>query len=179
MAPYLRFRNITAESTEEDEWYCGRTGLGWSGIKVDGKSTVVHRRESFYSQDRCLPSQERDMHSGLIGPLLICRTNTLNPSHGRQVTVQEFALFFTIFDETKSWYFTENMERNCRAPCNIQMEDPAFKQNNRFHGNISPTQISLTEMQHALRQMSPEPEAWTLHKLIRVYVREWDPQRNQ
>ncbi|XP_019571636.2 coagulation factor VIII [Rhinolophus sinicus] len=76
---------------------------------------------------------ERDMHSGLIGPLLICRTNTLNPSYGRQMTVQEFALFFTIFDETKSWYFTENMERNCRAPCNIQMEDPAFKQNYRFH----------------------------------------------
>ncbi|XP_008070452.1 coagulation factor VIII-like, partial [Carlito syrichta] len=76
---------------------------------------------------------EKDVHSGLIGPLLICHTNTLNPAHGRQVTVQEFALFFTIFDETKSWYFTENMERNCRAPCNIQMEDPAFKENYRFH----------------------------------------------
>uniref|UniRef100_UPI00403B3905 Coagulation factor VIII n=1 Tax=Homo sapiens TaxID=9606 RepID=UPI00403B3905 len=76
---------------------------------------------------------EKDVHSGLIGPLLVCRTNTLNPAHGRQVTVQEFALFFTIFDETKSWYFTENMERNCRAPCNIQMEDPTFKENYRFH----------------------------------------------
>ncbi|KAF7476318.1 Hypothetical predicted protein [Marmota monax] len=76
---------------------------------------------------------ERDVHSGLIGPLLICHTNTLNPAHGRQVTVQEFALFFTIFDETKSWYFRENMERNCRAPCNIQMEDPTFKENYRFH----------------------------------------------
>ncbi|XP_053520467.1 coagulation factor VIII isoform X1 [Artibeus jamaicensis] len=76
---------------------------------------------------------EKDVHSGLIGPLLICRTNTLNPAHGRQVTVQEFVLFFAIFDETKSWYFTENMERNCRAPCNIQMEDPTFKENYRFH----------------------------------------------
>nr|XP_004672704.2 coagulation factor VIII isoform X1 [Jaculus jaculus] len=76
---------------------------------------------------------ERDVHSGLIGPLLICHTNTLNPAHGRQVTVQEFALFFTIFDETKSWYFTENIERNCKAPCNIQVEDPTFKENYRFH----------------------------------------------
>ncbi|XP_029785375.1 coagulation factor VIII isoform X3 [Suricata suricatta] len=76
---------------------------------------------------------EKDMHSGLIGPLLICRSNTLSPAHGRQVTVQEFALFFTIFDETKSWYFTENMERNCRAPCQIQKEDPAFKEKYRFH----------------------------------------------
>ncbi|XP_078219845.1 coagulation factor VIII isoform X3 [Callithrix jacchus] len=76
---------------------------------------------------------EKDVHSGLIGPLLVCHTNTLNPAHGRQVTVQEFALFFTIFDETKSWYFTENMERNCRPPCNVQMEDPTFKENYRFH----------------------------------------------
>ncbi|XP_053435824.1 coagulation factor VIII isoform X1 [Nycticebus coucang] len=74
---------------------------------------------------------EKDMHSGLIGPILICHSNTLNPAHGRQVTVQEFALFFTIFDETKSWYLTENIERNCRAPCN--MEDPTFKENYRFH----------------------------------------------
>nr|XP_042124833.1 coagulation factor VIII isoform X2 [Peromyscus maniculatus bairdii] len=76
---------------------------------------------------------ERDMHSGLIGPLLICHTNTLNPAHGRQVSVQEFALFFTIFDETKSWYFTENVERNCKKPCNIQIEDPTLKNNYRFH----------------------------------------------
>ncbi|KFO32846.1 coagulation factor VIII isoform X1 [Fukomys damarensis] len=76
---------------------------------------------------------EKDMHAGLIGPLLICHRNTLSPAHGRQVTVQEFALLFTIFDETKSWYFTENMERNCKSPCNIQMEDPTFKENYRFH----------------------------------------------
>ncbi|KAM4818537.1 coagulation factor VIII isoform 1-T1 [Thomomys bottae] len=76
---------------------------------------------------------EKDVHSGLIGPILICHTNTLNPAHGRQVTVQEFALFFTIFDETKSWYFTENMERNCRTSCNIQKEDPTLKENYRFH----------------------------------------------
>lgn len=50
--------------------------------------------------------------------------------------MQEFALLFTIFDETKSWYFTENMERNCRSPCHIQREDPFFRENYRFHGNI-------------------------------------------
>lgn len=99
-----------------------------------GERTFAHRTGVF---------QEKDVHSGLIGPLLICRTNTLSAAHGRQVTVQEFALFFTIFDETKSWYFTENMERNCRAPCNIQMEDPTFREKYRFHGNIFHTQILL------------------------------------
>lgn len=93
-----------------------------------GRRTCAHGRAVF---------QEKDVHSGLIGPLLICRANTLNAAHGRQVTVQEFALFFTIFDETKSWYFTENVERNCRAPCHLQMEDPTLKENYRFHGNTS------------------------------------------
>ncbi|XP_013365450.1 PREDICTED: coagulation factor VIII isoform X3 [Chinchilla lanigera] len=76
---------------------------------------------------------EKDMHSGLIGPLLICHRNTLSPAHGRQVTVQEFALLFTVFDETKSWYFTENMERNCKAPCSIQIDNPTFKENYHFY----------------------------------------------
>ncbi|XDB66629.1 hypothetical protein ABFV05_020245 [Capra hircus] len=76
---------------------------------------------------------EKDVHSGLIGPILICRVDTLSAAHGRQVTVQEFALFFTIFDETKSWYFAENMARNCVAPCHVQPEDPTFQEKYRFH----------------------------------------------
>ncbi|XP_075394710.1 coagulation factor VIII [Tenrec ecaudatus] len=76
---------------------------------------------------------EKDLHSGLIGPILICHANTLSTAYGRQLTVQEFALFFTIFDETKSWYFTENRERNCKSPCNSYTEDPDFKKNYRFH----------------------------------------------
>ncbi|XP_045141432.1 coagulation factor VIII [Echinops telfairi] len=76
---------------------------------------------------------EKDLHSGLIGPILICHANTLSAAYGRQLTVQEFALFFTIFDETKSWYFTENRERNCKSPCKSHIEDPDFKKNYRFH----------------------------------------------
>lgn len=119
--------------------------MSWeSGGWIVAPSAVVRRRERGHSPRGRLPSQERDVHSGLMGPLLICRANTLNPAHGRQVTVQEFALFFTIFDETKSWYFTENMERNCKAPCKIQMEDPTFKEKYRFHGNTSRPQTLLT-----------------------------------
>ncbi|KAG8521362.1 LOW QUALITY PROTEIN: Coagulation factor VIII, partial [Galemys pyrenaicus] len=76
---------------------------------------------------------ERDAHSGLMGPLLICRPNTLSAAHGRQVTVQEFALLFTVFDESKSWYFTENLERNCGVHCHTNAEDPAVKEHYRFH----------------------------------------------
>ncbi|XP_056665858.1 coagulation factor VIII isoform X2 [Monodelphis domestica] len=94
---------------------------------------------------------EKDLHSGLIGPILICHPNKLNPSYGRQLTVQEFTLFFTIFDETKSWYFDENMERNCKPPCKVQVDDPGFQRNNRFHainGYMKDTLPGLVMAQH-------------------------------
>ncbi|XP_032852050.2 coagulation factor VIII isoform X2 [Tyto alba] len=76
---------------------------------------------------------EKDLHSGLIGPLIICHRGVLSSVFRRQLAVQEFSLLFTIFDETKSWYFLENMERNCRSPCRIQQDNPDFKRNHSFH----------------------------------------------
>ncbi|XP_054025587.1 coagulation factor VIII [Dryobates pubescens] len=76
---------------------------------------------------------EKDLHSGLIGPLILCRRGVLSLVFRRQLAVQEFSLLFTIFDETKSWYFQENMERNCRPPCLIQQDSPDFKRKHSFH----------------------------------------------
>ncbi|XP_021262077.1 coagulation factor VIII isoform X1 [Numida meleagris] len=76
---------------------------------------------------------EKDLHSGLIGPLIICRRGVLSSAFRRQLAVQEFSLLFTIFDETKSWYFPENMRRNCRPPCRIQPDNPDFRRNHSFH----------------------------------------------
>ncbi|XP_019337450.1 coagulation factor VIII [Alligator mississippiensis] len=94
---------------------------------------------------------EKDLHSGLIGPLIICRPGVLSSAFGRQLTVQEFSLLFTIFDETKSWYFTENMERNCQPPCQVQPDDPIFKRNHSFHainGYMMDTLPGLAVAQH-------------------------------
>ncbi|KAM6413533.1 coagulation factor VIII [Rhynochetos jubatus] len=93
---------------------------------------------------------EKDLHSGLIGPLIICRRGVLNFVFRRQLAVQEFSLLFTIFDETKSWYFLENMERNCRPPCRIQQDSPDFKRNLSFHainGYVSDTLPGLVMAQ--------------------------------
>ncbi|XP_069505079.1 coagulation factor VIII [Ambystoma mexicanum] len=78
-------------------------------------------------------NMEKDLHSGLIGPLLVCHPNTLSQVFGRQLAVQEFSLLFTIFDETKSWYLAENIERNCQAPCQVRTEDHEFISSNRYH----------------------------------------------
>ncbi|NWV23242.1 FA8 factor, partial [Origma solitaria] len=93
---------------------------------------------------------EKDLHSGLIGPLIICNHGVLSYVARRQLAVQEFSLLFTIFDETKSWYFLENVERNCRPPCRIQQDNPDFKRNHSFHainGYVSDTLPGLVMAQ--------------------------------
>uniref|UniRef100_A0A8C4WAP1 Plastocyanin-like domain-containing protein n=1 Tax=Gopherus evgoodei TaxID=1825980 RepID=A0A8C4WAP1_9SAUR len=54
---------------------------------------------------------EKDIHSGLIGPVLICQKGTLSTSNNRPVDTREFVLLFMVFDEEKSWYFNKHSKR--------------------------------------------------------------------
>ncbi|XP_037543004.1 coagulation factor V [Nematolebias whitei] len=73
---------------------------------------------------------ERDIHSGLIGPLLVCREGTLqnNTLH----RMREFVLLFMTFDESQSWYYSKNYELVQRKSRRRIMETN-FKENFKFH----------------------------------------------
>lgn len=77
-----------------------------------------------------LSTQERDIHSGLIGPLLICRKGILTEN---PVDTQEFMLLFMTFDENKSWYYEQNWEILKKTNRKATM-DPNFNSNIKFHG---------------------------------------------
>lgn len=81
--------------------------------------------------------QEKDLHSGLIGPLIICKPQTLDSKLHLQANTQEYALLFHSFDETKSWYMEENLQRHCAPPCQAIPEDPWFQISNKFAGRSS------------------------------------------
>ncbi|XP_070624220.1 coagulation factor V isoform X1 [Bos indicus] len=57
---------------------------------------------------------EKDIHSGLIGPLLICRKGTLDKETNMPVDMREFVLLFMVFDEKKSWYYDKKPTRSWR-----------------------------------------------------------------
>ncbi|XP_055964538.1 LOW QUALITY PROTEIN: coagulation factor V [Sorex fumeus] len=59
---------------------------------------------------------EKDIHSGLIGPLLICRPGTLNKETNLPLDRREFVLLFTVFDERKSWYHENRPQRPWDPP---------------------------------------------------------------
>ncbi|KAA8588858.1 hypothetical protein FQN60_010203 [Etheostoma spectabile] len=97
--------------------------------------------------------KERDIHSGLIGPLVICKSGILRTRQNTQRDVQEFALLFHTFDETKSWYLEENLRRHCAPPCQANTEDPWYHISNRFaaiNGYVAETLPGLLIAQRQL-----------------------------
>uniref|UniRef100_A0A8C6IX29 ferroxidase n=1 Tax=Melopsittacus undulatus TaxID=13146 RepID=A0A8C6IX29_MELUD len=67
----------------------------------------------------------RDIASGLIGPLLVCKKGT--------GAVNAFALMFSIVDENFSWYLDENINTFCLEPATVDKEDEDFQTSNRMH----------------------------------------------
>ncbi|XP_064412941.1 coagulation factor V [Latimeria chalumnae] len=97
---------------------------------------------------------DKDINSGLIGPLLICRKGTLDRSTNRPLDAREFVLLFMTFDETKSWYFKENSKENCKT---FHKNSPEFLKCNRFHA-INGVIFNL----QGLLMYEDEPVRWHL-----------------
>uniref|UniRef100_A0A8C5X323 ferroxidase n=1 Tax=Malurus cyaneus samueli TaxID=2593467 RepID=A0A8C5X323_9PASS len=68
----------------------------------------------------------RDIASGLIGPLLVCKKEGTGAANA-------FALMFSIVDENFSWYLDENINTFCLEPDTVDKEDEGFQTSNRMH----------------------------------------------
>ncbi|XP_043556810.1 coagulation factor V [Chiloscyllium plagiosum] len=75
----------------------------------------------------------KDINSGLIGPLLICKNGTLSTFNEIPDDAREFVLLFNTFDETKSWYLNDNKHQLCKESCEISKNNYNFKQHSTFH----------------------------------------------
>ncbi|XP_075369601.1 hephaestin isoform X1 [Mycteria americana] len=76
----------------------------------------------------------KDMYSGLIGPLKICRRGALQSDGIRKDVKREFALLFLVFDENQSWYLEENVERFSKGNHKeINLLDDKFVESNKMH----------------------------------------------
>uniref|UniRef100_A0A8C7JD97 Coagulation factor VIII n=1 Tax=Oncorhynchus kisutch TaxID=8019 RepID=A0A8C7JD97_ONCKI len=82
---------------------------------------------------------------------LICKPGTLHPQLNLQPNLQEYALLFHTFDETKSWYLDENIRQYCIPPCQARRDDPWFQLSNKFaaiNGYVAETLPGLMVGQH-------------------------------
>uniref|UniRef100_A0A8C0H9W2 ferroxidase n=1 Tax=Chelonoidis abingdonii TaxID=106734 RepID=A0A8C0H9W2_CHEAB len=75
-----------------------------------------------------------DTNSGLVGPLIVCRKNTLNHDGTQKGIDKEFYLLFTVFDENLSWYLDKNIKMFTGDPSKVNNEDEDFRESNKMHG---------------------------------------------
>uniref|UniRef100_A0A674K7B4 ferroxidase n=1 Tax=Terrapene triunguis TaxID=2587831 RepID=A0A674K7B4_9SAUR len=76
----------------------------------------------------------RDISSGLIGPLLVCKKGNLDDSSIQSTDAAKgFALMYSIVDENLSWYIDANIKAFCLDPTTVDKEDEGFKNSNKMH----------------------------------------------
>uniref|UniRef100_A0A1A8FV06 Hephaestin n=1 Tax=Nothobranchius korthausae TaxID=1143690 RepID=A0A1A8FV06_9TELE len=75
----------------------------------------------------------KDINSGLLGPLLICKTGTLDV-HGDRSADYTYALMFLVSDENLSWYLDDNIRTYISNPASGLKEDEDFIESNKMHG---------------------------------------------
>ncbi|XP_041114974.1 coagulation factor V [Polyodon spathula] len=75
----------------------------------------------------------RDIASGLIGPLLICKSQSLSIRNVQLKADKEQQAVLAVFDENKSWYLEDNIKTYCTEPSKVNREDPGFYKSNVMH----------------------------------------------
>uniref|UniRef100_A0A8C5WYB9 Plastocyanin-like domain-containing protein n=1 Tax=Laticauda laticaudata TaxID=8630 RepID=A0A8C5WYB9_LATLA len=76
----------------------------------------------------------KDINSGLVGPLLICRPGTLNERNKQKGIDKEFYLLFGVFNENLSWYLNTNRKYLKYTLGKEELfDDHIFKESNRMH----------------------------------------------
>ncbi|XP_037764749.1 coagulation factor V [Chelonia mydas] len=75
----------------------------------------------------------RDIASGLIGPLLICKGEALDKRGVQNKADAEQQAVFAVFDENKSWYLEDNIKEYCNNPSSVKRDDPKFYRSNVMH----------------------------------------------
>ncbi|KAL8191120.1 UNVERIFIED_CONTAM: hephaestin-like 1, partial [Gekko kuhli] len=76
----------------------------------------------------------KDISSGLIGPLLICKKGSLDSASMPVASVPKgFAMMFGVTDENLSWYLDENINTFCLEPSTVDKEDEDFLASNEMH----------------------------------------------
>uniref|UniRef100_A0A8D0HPU9 Ceruloplasmin n=1 Tax=Sphenodon punctatus TaxID=8508 RepID=A0A8D0HPU9_SPHPU len=93
----------------------------------------------------------KDLYSGLIGPLKVCRKGVLGFDGRRKGVDREFALLFLVFDENQSWYLEENVRLYAHGDrSKVSLQDEEFTESNKMHainGKLYANLLGLTMYQ--------------------------------
>uniref|UniRef100_A0A3Q1GC09 ferroxidase n=1 Tax=Acanthochromis polyacanthus TaxID=80966 RepID=A0A3Q1GC09_9TELE len=141
--PYSIYpHGLTVEKSEEGVNY-PEGGNQSHGVQPGETHTyvwkVVEEDEPLDGDPRCLTrmyhsavNTPRDIASGLIGPILICKSQSLNLRNVQLKADKEQHAMFAVFDENKSWYLDDNIRRYSDQS-RVNKADPNFYKSNVMH----------------------------------------------
>ncbi|XP_062982987.1 coagulation factor V [Elgaria multicarinata webbii] len=114
----------------------------------------------------------RDIASGLIGPLLVCKPKALDTKGIQNKADEEQHAVFAVFDENKSWYLEENIKKYCSNPSTVKRDDPKF-----YNSNVIKTLNGFaSDRKHILGFCQSEVVEWhlssvgTQDEIVPVYL---------
>ncbi|XP_028299924.1 ceruloplasmin [Gouania willdenowi] len=130
--PYsIHAHGVKTESPQVHQTQPGETHTySWYVNKNTGPT--VEQEECSVSAYYSAVDVSKDLYSGLIGPLVICRRSWAR-TLGLKKEVEEFALLFLVFDENESWYLDENIRTHIRNPRANLKDDETFIESNKMH----------------------------------------------
>lgn len=79
----------------------------------------------------------KDTNSGLVGPLVICKSGILDKYGKRTDVDRDFVAYFTVLDENFSWYLEENIATYSPRPDLVDRHNKNFTNSNRMHGKLN------------------------------------------
>nr|XP_054772811.1 hephaestin-like protein [Lytechinus pictus] len=143
--PYsIHPQNLLSDKDNEGATYGDRSTSDLPVLPGETKTytwTVPESRAPTESDGACTASiyyssihRGKDTNAGLVGPLVICKTGSLDSEGKRTDVDKEFNLFFSVTDENKSWYLQENIDHYCLTPSAVDVDDPDFQESNLMHG---------------------------------------------
>ncbi len=64
--------------------------------------------------------EDRDMNTGLLGPIIVTGRGLSKPDGTPQDVDREFVAAFAVFDESQSWFFEANRAKQTKAPVAVR-----------------------------------------------------------
>ncbi|XP_077622006.1 ceruloplasmin isoform X3 [Crocuta crocuta] len=99
---------------------------------------IPQRSGAGIEDSACIPwayystvDQVKDLYSGLIGPLIVCRKHYMKIFS--PIKKLEFSLLFFVFDENESWYIDDNIKTYSDHPEKVNKNDEEFIESNKMH----------------------------------------------
>ncbi|XP_052768195.1 ferroxidase HEPHL1-like [Mya arenaria] len=75
---------------------------------------------------------QKDIYSGLFGPMVICKPGTLTKSGTQKLFDREFFLNWMVIDENLSWYIDKNIQTFTTMPWTVNKKDRSSVSSNQM-----------------------------------------------